>query len=203
MDFCSKIIERIILIKFILFNKPYNVLSQFTDKQGCRSKRQTLSDFIQIKDFYAAGRLDKDSEGLLILTNNGFLQARISDPRYKVKKTYWVQVEGIPTESGLNRLRNGITLSDGNCLPAEVSIIPEPKDIWERKPPIRYRKLVGETWLEISISEGKNRQVRRMTAAIGNPTLRLIRYSIGDWNIRNLGIGEYSKQLTWLEVLKN
>ena len=183
--------------KIILFNKPYNVLSQFTDESEHSISRQTLSDFIQIKDFYAIGRLDKDSEGLLVLTNDGLLQSRISDPRYKVRKTYWVQVEGRPDERGLNKLRNGITLGDGRCNPAEVSVIAEPKDLWHRYPPIRYREKICETWLKISISQGRNRQVRRMTAAIGNPTLRLIRYSVGDWNIENLKIGKCSSLIEW------
>ena len=189
--------------KLILFNKPYNVLSQFTDKKEMSNKRQTLSSFIKIKGFYAVGRLDKDSEGLLVLTNDGVLQSRISDPRYKVKKTYWVQVEGKPTESDLDKLRNGITLADGDCRPAEVSIIAEPKALWERIPPIRYRKRICETWLEISLSEGRNRQVRRMTAAIGNPTLRLIRYSIGDWNIEHIKTGDCSKVMPWVKSLND
>ena len=177
----------------ILFNKPYNVLSQFTDKGNYKEQRQTLSDFISHKGFYAAGRLDKDSEGLLVLTNDGILQAKISNPKYKLKKTYWTQVEGIPTEEGLHTLRNGILLSDGKSLPASVRIIKKPLSLWKRRPPIRYRKHINETWLEIILSEGKNRQIRRMTAAIGNPTLRLIRYGIGDWSIDGLAVGNYLK----------
>jgi len=170
----------------ILFNKPYNVLCQFTDKE----KRKTLSDFIPIKNVYPAGRLDYDSEGLVILTDDGKLQSKISDPKFKVIKTYWVQVDGIPDVSALNKLQKGVKLKDGITKPAKAKLIKELK-IWDRIPSIRERKSVPISWLEISISEGKNRQVRRMTAAVGFPTLRLIRYAIGEWNINGIKNGNY------------
>ncbi len=179
----------------ILFNKPYNVLSQFTDKDNYKETRQTLSDFIKTKGFYAAGRLDKDSEGLLILTNDGVLQAKISNPKYKLKKIYWTQVEGEPTEESLHNIRKGIIFQDLKCLPASVRVIKEPSALWKRSPPIRYRKHVKDTWLEIILSEGKNRQIRRMTAAIGHPTLRLIRYAVGRWSIEGLAVGSYSNRV--------
>ena len=171
---------------FVLFNKPFNVLCQFTDNES----RRNLSDFIPIRNIYAAGRLDYDSEGLVILTDDGKLQNKISDPKNKLEKTYWVQVEGIPNEESLNKLRKGILLKDGMTKPAIANLISEPI-IQERNPPIRERKNIPTSWIELTISEGKNRQVRRMTAAIGNPTLRLIRYSIGGWTIENLNPGNY------------
>jgi 23S rRNA pseudouridine2457 synthase len=170
----------------ILFNKPFNVLCQFTDKKG----RKTISDFVQIKSVYAAGRLDYDSEGLVVLTDDGKLQNKISDPEHKLEKSYWVQVEGTPNDKSLNILRTGVLLNDGKTKPAEAKLISEPQ-IWERVPPIRERNNIPTSWIELKISEGKNRQVRRMTAAVGYPTLRLIRYSIGDWNIDNLKPGDY------------
>jgi 23S rRNA pseudouridine2457 synthase len=170
----------------ILFNKPFNVLCQFKDKEG----RNNLSDFVLIKNVYAAGRLDYDSEGLVILTDDGKLQNKISSPEYKFEKTYWVQVEGIPGEESFKKLRKGILLNDGLTKPAKVKLIEEPK-IWNRIPPIRYRKNISTSWIELKIIEGKNRQVRRMTAAIGYPTLRLIRCSIGNWTINNLNPGDY------------
>ena len=175
--------------KLILFNKPYGVLSQFTDS-GNASQRATLSDYIDIPDVYPAGRLDRDSEGLLLLTDNGKLQARIADPKFKTPKTYLVQVEGNPDEHSLGLLRKGVHLKDGITLPAKVERI-EPPEIWDRDPPIRVRKTVPDCWIKLTIREGRNRQVRRMTAAAGYPTLRLLRFSIGDWNIIGLKPGNY------------
>ncbi|SHF32519.1 pseudouridine synthase [Vibrio gazogenes] len=174
--------------RVILFNKPYDTLSQFTDSDG----RQTLADFIPIKDIYAAGRLDRDSEGLMVLTNDGQLQAKLTQPQSKSPKTYWVQVEGAPEESDLERLRGGVTLKDGPTLPAVVEIIPDPQ-IWPRTPPVRFRAAIPTTWLAITIIEGRNRQVRRMTAHIGYPTLRLIRYSIGEMTLGALQPGEWQE----------
>ncbi|NTU42366.1 MAG: pseudouridine synthase [Nitrospirales bacterium] len=172
--------------RLILFNKPFQVLCQFTGEEG----KATLADYIPVPDVYAAGRLDFDSEGLMILTNDGSLQSRISDPRHKLPKTYLVQVEGIPDEKALRQLRNGVLLKDGVTKPAQAEVIGEP-DIWPRTPPIRFRKNVPETWLRLTIAEGKNRQVRRMTAAVGLPTLRLIRVKIGQWELGDLKPGEW------------
>ena len=175
----------------ILFNKPFNVLSQFTDKGNEGTDRQTLSDYIDIPGVYAAGRLDRDSEGLLVLTNDGKLQNRIASPKFKQPKTYWVQVEGVPDEAALSALQNGVELKDGLTRPAIVRPMDAPEELWERAPPIRVRKSVPDSWIELSITEGKNRQVRRMTAAVGHPTLRLIRYSVGSWSIDGLASGAW------------
>ena len=175
--------------KLILFNKPFGVLPQFTDR-GSDTKRATLSDYIDLPGVYPAGRLDRDSEGLMMLTGDGKLQARIADPKYKMPKAYLVQVEGEVGDESLVMLRDGIELKDGKTRPAEVERIDEP-DLWPRDPPIRVRKNVPDSWLKLTISEGRNRQVRRMTAAVGHPTLRLVRWSVGDWSLEGLQPGEW------------
>lgn len=173
--------------RLVLFNKPYGVLSQFTPE----GKWRGLAEFIALKDVYVAGRLDADSEGLLLLTDDGKLQAQIAEPKHKLEKTYWVQVEGVPDEAALERLRAGIRLSDFTAQPAKVRLIDEPAGLWPRDPPIRYRAAIPTRWLEIRIREGKNRQVRRMTAAIGYPTLRLVRAAIGSLSVAGLGLGAW------------
>ena len=176
--------------RLILFNKPFGVLCQFTDREG----RSVLADYIPVPGVYASGRLDYDSEGLVVLTDAGFLQHLLTDPRHKLAKTYWVQVEGIPDRKALRKLREGVLLRDGLTLPAKVKRI-GPPPLWERDPPIRFRKNIPTSWLELTISEGRNRQVRRMTAAVGHPTLRLIRRSVGPWHLGALQPGE------WMEVV--
>lgn len=177
--------------RIILFNKPYGVISQFS----ADGRHATLKDYLPIPGVYPAGRLDTDSEGLLILTDDGTLQHRISHPRHKLAKTYWVQVEGIPDDSALKQLRDGVDLGDFMTKPAKVQLIEEPPGLWQRDPPIRSRKSIPTAWVEIIIWEGKNRQVRRMTAKVGFPTLRLIRASIGDWTLDGLATGQ------WREIL--
>jgi 23S rRNA pseudouridine2457 synthase len=169
----------------LLFNKPFNVLSQFTGDPG----EKTLADWITNKNVYAAGRLDKDSEGLLVLTDNGAIQHRIAHPRHKWPKIYWAQVEGVPSEQALEQLRRGVMLNDGVTAPTQVEIINEPT-IWSRDPPIRFRRNIPTTWIALTLREGRNRQVRRMTAAVGLPTLRLIRVAIGPWRLDALQTGE-------------
>lgn len=178
-----------LMARLILLNKPYGVLSQFTDR-GTQTARATLSDVIDVPGVYPAGRLDLDSEGLLMLTDDGRLQARIADPKFKTPKTYLVHVEGDPQEESLEALRRGVTLKDGPTLPARVERIADPA-LWPRDPPVRFRKSVPDCWLKLTIREGRNRQVRRMTAAVGHPTLRLVRWSIGDWTIEGLKPGEW------------
>ena len=173
--------------KLILFNKPYGVLCQFTDAQG----RPTLADYIKVKDVYAAGRLDRDSEGLVVLTDDGALQHRITDPKNKMEKAYWVQVEHEITAQALQALQNGVELKDGKTRPAKAKQIEEPHSLWPREPPIRERRNIPTSWLQLTITEGRNRQVRRMTAAVGFPTLRLIRHRVGSWTIDGISSGEY------------
>lgn len=177
--------------RVILFNKPFNVLSQFTDRGNQDADRRTLSEFISVPGVYPAGRLDRDSEGLMVLTDNGRLQARLTQPRNQTPKTYWVQVEGVPDAADVDALSQGVMLKDGMTAPATATLIAEPEGLWPRTPPIRVRKTVPDRWLQLTITEGRNRQVRRMTAAIGYPTLRLIRYSVGNWTLDGLASGEW------------
>ena len=176
--------------RLLLLNKPFDVLTQFSDGAG----RATLKDFVTVPGVYPAGRLDRDSEGLLLLTNDGALQARIADPRHKLAKTYWVQVEGTPSAEQLQRLQRGVLLNDGLTLPAEARLLALPPDLWPRNPPVRFRQSIPTHWLELVIREGRNRQVRRMTAAVGLPTLRLVRVAIGPWRLDGLAPG------AWREV---
>jgi len=178
------------MTKLISFNKPFGVLSQFTSNDDTK----TLADYIDAPEFYPAGRLDKDSEGLLLLTNDGQLQHRIANPAQKMSKCYWAQVEGEPSEAALTQLREGLLLKDGMTLPAKARVIDTPQLLWDRIPPVRERKTVPDHWLEITISEGRNRQVRRMTAAVGLPTLRLVRYRVGSWTIDGLANGEFRQE---------
>lgn len=171
----------------ILFNKPFGVLCQFTDRQG----RPTLADYIDVDKVYAAGRLDKDSEGLVVLTDDGRLQQKISHPDNKMEKTYWVQLEKTISDDALRALAEGIDLKDGRTKPARARRIDVPTTLWPRQPPVRYRKQIPTSWIALTLSEGRNRQVRRMTAAVGFPTLRLIRYRVGNWTIDGIASGEY------------
>jgi 23S rRNA pseudouridine2457 synthase len=176
--------------RLILLNKPYGVLPQFTDKGTEGSPRPTLSAFIDVPNVYPAGRLDMDSEGLMLLTDDGRLQAQIADPRYKMPKSYLVQVEGAVGDDALQKLRSGLKLNDGMTLPALAEAI-EPPALWPRDPPIRVRKTVPDSWIRLTIQEGRNRQVRRMTAAVGHPTLRLVRWSVGEWSVEGLPPGKW------------
>ena len=178
------------MTRILLFNKPFDVLSQFTDRAG----RSTLADFISIPEVYPAGRLDRDSEGLLVLTDDMRLREKITHPRHAMSKTYWAQVEGVPEDADLIPLREGVLLKDGPTLPAKARLMAEPADLWPRNPPIRQRKTVPDSWLELTIREGRNRQVRRMCAAIGYPVLRLIRYRVGSWTVDGIAPG------TWREL---
>ncbi len=176
--------------RILLFNKPYGVICQFSGD----GLHPTLADYIALPGFYPAGRLDTDSEGLLLLTDDGKLQHRITDPRHKLPKTYWVQVEGVPDEAALEKLRQGVPLNDGMTLPAGARCMAEPPGLWPRNPPVRFRKAIPTSWVELTLREGRNRQVRRMTAAVGYPTLRLIRYAIGEWNLAGLQPGEWREE---------
>lgn len=178
------------MTRILLFNKPYDVLSQFTDKGTEGTPRRTLSDFINVPGVYPAGRLDRDSEGLLVLTDNGKLQAKISNPKFRSPKTYLAQVEGTPTDAQLDQLSKGVTLKDGTTRPAKVDLIDAP-DLWPRTPPVRFRKTVPDAWLRLTITEGRNRQVRRMTAHVGLPCLRLVRWSVGEWTLDGLQPGQW------------
>lgn len=177
------------MARVILFNKPMGVLTQFTDTRA-PTERPTLSGFDLPKGVYPAGRLDRDSEGLLVLTDDGRLQARIASPRTQTQKTYLVQVEGAPSDADLTPLRQGVTLKDGPTRPATVRLI-DPPDLWQRDPPVRFRKSVPDRWIELTITEGRNRQVRRMTATVGFPTLRLVRWRVGQWTLDGLAPGEW------------
>lgn len=174
--------------RLVLFNKPYGVLTQFTDSG---QQRPTLANYIDLPGVYVSGRLDLDSEGLLLLTDDGRLQAKIADPRHKTGKVYWAQVEGIPDEAALEALRRGVMLNDGPTRPTQAKSMAEPANLWPRDPPIRYREKIPTSWIELTLAEGRNRQVRRMTAAVGHPTLRLIRFAIGPWSLEGLPPGQW------------
>jgi 23S rRNA pseudouridine2457 synthase len=193
LSLCTTQQTRYLMPSLLLFNKPFRVLSQFTDeKTSTEAKRDTLANYIQQANVYPAGRLDYDSEGLLLLTDDGALQHYIANPTYKLPKTYWVQVEGDVNHDAIKRLCRGVQLKDGLTQPAQVEVIPEPT-LWPRTPPVRFRQSIPTHWLSISITEGRNRQVRRMTAAVGLPTLRLVRVKIGDWDLGDLAPGEYTQ----------
>ena len=177
-------------MRIVLLNKPFNVLSQFTDREG----RATLADYVDLKGVYPAGRLDRDSEGLLVLTDDGGFKARLADPRHGTSKTYWVQVEGEPTGQALQQLSDGVELKDGMTRPARAEPMAEPYLLWPRDPPVRFRKSVPTSWIALTIKEGRNRQVRRMTAAVGLPTLRLIRYRVGSFTLDGLASGEWRRE---------
>ena len=194
-EFCC--LSNCIVLNYIILNKPYEVLTQFTDEAG----RATLKDFVEVPGIYPVGRLDYDSEGLVLLTNDKALQHKLSDPRFKVEKTYWVQVEGIPTSEALAALQKGVYIKNIKTAPAKARLLPEAPPAWERSKPIRFRQNIPTAWLEIKISQGMNRQVRRMTAAVGFPTLRLIRPAIGPLTLDNLLPGEY-RELTPNEIEK-
>ena len=183
------------MAKLLLFNKPYRVLSQFTNNPSSSpeaSSRQTLADFINLPNFYPAGRLDYDSEGLLLLTDNGGLQARIADPKHKLQKSYWVQVEGRPSQDALKGLSAGIELKDGLTLPAQIRSLKTLPPLWKREPCVPEHRALNSSWLEITLTEGRNRQVRRMCAAINHPVLRLVRHRIGPWQLRDMQPGEHA-----------
>jgi 23S rRNA pseudouridine2457 synthase len=182
-------------MSLLLFNKPYQVLSQFTSTDG----KKTLADFLRVPEVRAAGRLDYDSEGLLLLTDDGLLQARLADPKWKSEKVYLAQVEGVVHDGALAELRDGVMLNDGKTLPAQASRIDEPESIWPRDPPIRFRQNIPTSWIRLTIREGRNRQVRRMTAAVGFPTLRLVRWAVGPWTVEGLQPGE-SREVMRAEV---
>lgn len=183
--------------RVILLNKPYGVLCQFTSAEG----RATLKDYVGVPGVYAAGRLDADSEGLVVLTDDGALQTRISHPRHKLVKTYWVQVEGVPAAEALAALKGGVDLGDFITRPCTARLVPEPEGLWPRQPPIRYRAAIPTSWLELTLTEGKNRQVRRMTAKVGHPTLRLLRWSVGPWTLKGLAPGQWRETTRSLESI--